>query len=374
MQLIISRKELTTALDAVSRVISKNGICPILNNVLLEGRPGHLEVKGTDIAQFARVDVPCECSTSGAVTVNCRTLKSLLKTIPTDAQIVIKSDSDTLSVDGTLLDILPAEEYPVFPSASGEQWRIDANVLRQGLMDTMFAMSKEDFTNSILHGSLFSFATPNKLRIVATDRMSLAIGNYIATPYNSHTKDVSCVLRFDAVNNLLRLIPKSGYVEFIVSDVQAQVKIADTTLVFRIVAGQYPNYERVIPTDSRGTITVCRSDLLSQLKQELSVVKKAAVSFKLHGIIGGEKQLHFAVDNRTGGPNWHILPCKHTGEAATEFAFMSTRLLPILEVSNSDMVTLSYTGAPHAFVVSFDDKPENTYLVMPWKTWLCPVE
>jgi DNA polymerase-3 subunit beta len=174
--------------------------------------------------------------------------------------------------DYTILS-LPAEDFPVVPEVKeGIELTLPQATLKEMLRMTTFAASKEE-TRSILMGVLFE-ARGNTLTLVATDTHRLAwkqatLGEEISQP-------ISMIIPAKPLAELERVLKDSveETVQVRFGNSQVQFSTDQVTLVSRVLDGQFPNYEKVIPKNVERKIRIDRAQLLDAVRRVYIVAKQ----------------------------------------------------------------------------------------------------
>jgi DNA polymerase-3 subunit beta len=261
--------------------------------------------------------------------------------------------------DYTILS-LPAEDYPAIPEVSdGVEVAIAQGTLKEMLRLTTFAASKEE-TRSLLMGVLFE-ARGSDLTLVATDTHRLAwkkapIGHEIPNP-------VSSVVPAKPLVELERVLKDSSdeIVHIRFGPSQAQFETADVTLVSRLLDGQFPNYEKVIPKNPERKVSFDRNAMLSAVRRVLIVAKGAAEK----AIITTKGDvLEITAESPEVGKAYEEVPISMDGENIT-IAFNARYLQEVLNILNEEQATLELTGALNPGILRPVGNNDFLYVVMP---------
>jgi len=277
MEVTADRAHLAQALGTVSRAISARSTLPILSNVLLEAEPGQLHLTATDLDTSIRSRIEAKVKTKGAISVSASVLGEVVGSLTTrevdlqlkDTQLHVRAGKSKYS-----MLTLPAEEFPSVPEVSGEvSLRLSQSVLKEIVRHTIFAVAKEE-SNPILTGVLMELRGGN-LNLVATDTHRLAWKS--AKLGSAGKENVSVIIPNKPLNELQRLLKEGdGEVQVNLTENQVAFIVDATTLVSRVIDGQFPNYEKVIPKDVERTITANTKDLANILRRVSIVARQNA--------------------------------------------------------------------------------------------------
>jgi len=253
MEFTVKRNALLAELNLVQGVVEKRSTIPILSNILLEASGERLEINATDLD----VSICCGCSadvrTEGTMTVSARRLFDIVRLLPEESEIHCSlSENDLMRLKSGQSDYkvagLPRENFPSIPQPAETEITIPGQLLRAMIQRTMFAITQEESRYS-LNGALLVI-TAKEMKMVATDGHRLAL--------------VSKEIENDAVKGEIKsLVPRKTLVEIqrLVGDHELFVEfgrdenhlfftVGEKKLISRVLAGQFPNYELVLPRDN----------------------------------------------------------------------------------------------------------------------------
>jgi DNA polymerase-3 subunit beta len=261
--------------------------------------------------------------------------------------------------DYTILS-LPAEDFPVVPEVTeGTDLTLPQATLKEMLRLTTFAASKEE-TRSILMGVLFE-ARGDSLTLVATDTHRLAwkkaqLSEEVASP-------VSAIVPARPLVELERVlkdtVDETVHIRFGPSQVQFETQ--DVTLVSRVLDGQFPNYEKVIPKAVERKITFDRGEFLSAARRVFIVAKQN--SEKTIITTKGDL-LEMTAESQEVGRAYEEVPISMDGENLT-IAFNTRYLIEALGIISTEQATLELSGALNPGILRAGGQGDFLYVVMP---------
>jgi DNA polymerase-3 subunit beta len=363
MKVTCERGYLANALGVAGRAVSSRNTLPILSNVLLETEDDRLKLTATDLDTAIRSVIPAQISENGAVAVPAGVLNDVVSKLP-DAPVTLELQDGKMKVrsgksDYTILS-LPAEDFPVVPEVrEGTDITLPQATLKDMLRLTTFAASREE-TRSILMGVLFE-ARGDKLTLVATDTHRLAwkqaqLSEEISTP-------VSQIIPAKPLAELERVlkdtIEETVHIRF--GQSQVQFETGDVTLVSRVLDGQFPNYEKVIPKGVERKIVFDRNEFLSAARRVSIVAKqnseKAILTTK------GDL-LEMTAESQEVGRAYEEVPISMDGENLT-IAFNTRYLVDVLNILHTEQATLELTGALNPGILKAQGQSDFLYVIMP---------
>ena len=369
MKLTCNRRVLHEALQHVSRVVSGRTTLPILSNLLLEAREGKLRVVAYDMEIGAQSAVPIEAEEEGALTVPARVLGDVVASLP-DATVEMRSEEGrvlglTCGRSQYTIHGLPAEEYPALPEVPGE---VGLELSQAGMRDlirtTIFAASTDE-TRAILTGVLL-VRDGDGLKTVATDSYRLAVKtvpqDQVKIDGGEETWQVIVPARaLQELNRMLDPGAEETPVKLRAGQQQIMFSVGPYMLVSRLIEGQFPNYERVIPTEAERSILVNREDLLGAIKRA-AIVARAEASKLIFRTQNG--MLTITAESGDVGRAHEELAVQVEGEDV-EIAFNAEYLADVLGVMASETVVCQLTGPLSSGLLKGSDDPDYLYVVMP---------
>ncbi len=345
MKFTCSTKDIASAVGAASKIVNAHTTVPILSNVLLTADDGAIKVRATDLELTLEHAFPAEVSESGAVTVPAKLFSGYLGNLP--AGLLELTGSPTrasVKAERSNYDFhaLPPDEYPPLPAAQkGVSFAINAKQFREGVGATIFAASGEEARGAVLMGTLVEIEGDN-ITLVATDGYRLA--KWSARLERGIAEGaLKYIVPSRALAESARNIGSTETLEVTALGAQSnQLSIsADaTSIVVRLVDGQYPNYQQVIPAKFDRSVTVNTSALISGLRRAELVAGDRASMVKV-AIADG--QLIITANSDTAGNAYEELPVEQTGAELT-IAFNARYLIEILNHVESPQVVMEFLG------------------------------
>ncbi|MBI3087994.1 MAG: DNA polymerase III subunit beta, partial [Candidatus Omnitrophica bacterium] len=306
----------------------------------------------------------------GAVTIPARRLTTIVRELPEEPiTLEAKTNHTTILECGTSrfrIPGLPAEDFPTFPPLEhAEAITIPQPTLRGLITRTAFAMSMEE-TRFILNGTLVRLQ-PQALTLVATDGRRLAVASAPAPTAvggaGGHPKDASLVVPAKTIRELGRLLQDEEEEPVTVAplkDNQLLFRFGSVTVITRLIEGQFPQYDSVIPAPSKTTVTCSRQLLMSAVRRVslMTTAASQAVVFEL-----AKGQLVISKESPEFGSAREELTAMYAGEPMT-VAFNPEFWLDALKVLEDETVTIELASPDKPAVIR---QPHFLYIVLPMK-------
>ncbi len=284
MKFTITQEAFAEGLQNAVSAVNPRSTLPILSNVLLQAADGHLVLTATDLEFTVRTSVPAQVGKAGATTLPAKRISTLVKDLPkADIEVEIDTKSvATLRSGAGVYRIfgLPEAEFPGLPAFDDAvEFTLKSSELKDGLRKTHYAISLDE-TRYVLNGIFFSFKG-DKLTLVATDgrRLALAEVNDLEIP---PSQEREFIVRTKAIHELMRALADDGEVTIRLAQNMVQFDCGPTTLISKLVEGNYPNYVQVIPTKVNERVTVEREVLLNAVRRVSLLNNEKTASVRLN--------------------------------------------------------------------------------------------
>ena len=274
MHIQVLRGPFLSTLAQIQGVIEAKRTLPILSHLLLEAKENTISISGTDLDVSIRTTLDGDVKNEGRVAVSGKKLYEIARELP-DSSIDLRwrepQNLEILCAKSVFrLKGAAAEEFPAFPEiAEGTGITVSAETLRGIIPKVLFAVST-DQTRPTLTGALLQI-TASDLRIVATDGHRLSL---VTTSFDS-AKDqdmLEAIIPRKALVELGKMLKdESGEVRLIPLGHQMGFLLPQSRLISRLIEGQFPNYEQVLPSPSGPGAVVRREDFLGALRRTSTI-------------------------------------------------------------------------------------------------------
>jgi len=292
MKFKINRDHFANGLAQVINVVGSKATMPILSNVLIEAEKDQISLTTTNLDLGIRCKIKAEVKEAGTVTLPVKRLASIVKELPnTDVtvdaapnhQVKLSSGGSTFRIMG-----IGKEEFPPLPEFGDEKaFTLEQAELASMLRSVSYAESQDE-TRYILNGVYFSFKE-GKFTLVATDGRRLALmGKEMEIPADSSG---SIILPAKTVSELGRLLDKGEKVKINFNERRCAFQIANNKdssglvdsiyLYSKVVEGNYPNYNQVVPKETHQRIKLERQLFLDCIHRAALVCSEKANQVKL---------------------------------------------------------------------------------------------
>lgn len=275
MRFRIGKEAFLRGLTPVQSVVETRKTLPVLSHVIIEAEPGRISLFGTDLDVGITSRVETEVGQAGAVAVSARKLYDIARELP-DAEVEIESDGDfvvSIRADRSRFRIkgISKEEFPAPPEIKEtRRLTLDKRTFRSMARRTVIAVST-DQTRYTLNGVLLQVRTED-VRAVATDGHRLALAR-VPRQGNAEAIGMEALVPKKAISEALKILrDDEGEVTLRLGENQLVVEDAHHTLTTRLIEGQFPNYEQVVPSGTAARLEVGREDLAGALRRAATIM------------------------------------------------------------------------------------------------------
>ncbi|MCC6731396.1 MAG: DNA polymerase III subunit beta [Chthonomonadales bacterium] len=336
-----ARKDLFDGVQTVAHAVSGRSALPILSHVLVQAEEGGLRLSATDLQLSIALSIPATVEEPGALTATARVLTELLGTLP-ESEVAISVDRShavRLHCDRSDYKLLglPPEEYPRLPEVQeANSFRLPQARLRSMIRDTVFAVSTDE-ARPILTGVLMDFAD-NSVRFVATDTHRLAMRQ---APVQNGQGAQAAIVPARAMNELQRLLTgDEGDVHVRLSGNQVMFATpGGAGVVSRLIEGQFPNYQRVIPSAHRTRLTLETQPMLRAVRRASIVARGSLDRVVLRTL---DDRLTITAESSAEGNAYEEVEVAREGDDV-QIAFNAKYLLDVLGVLDEEGFRLDVT-------------------------------
>jgi DNA polymerase-3 subunit beta len=367
------RKELFEGIQTVGKAVATRSSLPILTHIRIAAKDGKVSMMATDLEMWMEHTLPgVGITEDGAATAPARNFTELLAAMPdADVSVTVEDETNTLHLrclkaNYKLLG-LSADEFPLLPQVKEDsRFVIDRETLKDAIKQTIFATSTDE-TRAILTGVLVVFQG-DSLRLVATDTHRLAVRD---CPVKEGTGSASAIVPSRAMNELLRIVGnEEGEIVVTLSGNQIQFQVDDasgskTTLISRLIDGQFPNYERVIPAQATKTLTVERAPLAAAVKRASIVARDSASRVVLRTTEDGDKLTITAESGSVGNAYEEVEVARTGDDTPVEIAFNAKYLADVLNVLDTEGLHIELTEPLRPGVIRPTDTADYLCVLMP---------
>jgi DNA polymerase III subunit beta len=269
MELTIQKDILARSIQTVQNAITQKSSLPILSNILLEADTNAIKLTATDLDIGICSVSPLLAGQEGAITIPAKKFFDIVKSLPegTDLSLSVKKNN-IISIKGGKAQFkivgLPKEDFPNLPLFEDKESIVmEQKVLKELINFSDFAISKDD-SRHVLTGVLFS-VKGKSVSMVATDgRRMAAVKKEIKV---SKEIERESIIPSKTVQEVKRQLKDEGEVKIQFSNNQIMFSFEDSFIISRLIEGEFPDYNKVIPAESENKVKVNKNELLDATRR-----------------------------------------------------------------------------------------------------------
>ncbi len=368
------RCERDTLADAVGiayrAVASRTGALPVLSGLLVRVGEGSVELVGSDLELTIRVQLPADVEGEGSAVLDGRLLSETVSRLPADKPVSVEVGDDQAKIEAgrfrSEIRTLAASDFPRLPEPQGDAVRVAAGPLSEGLRQVVPAASKDD-ARPILTGVLIT-ASGNGIRLVATDSYRLAVRDLEGVTLLPEGQKV--LVGAKGLGELQRLLG-TGEVDVHLGDRDvtfrlqpaADPRIEAEQLTARLIGGDFPNYQQLVPSGYPNKLTVEREALKDAVNRVRLVGGQSRDSSPIRLAMSSEG-LELSATAQDVGQSYEPVEAKYEGTELT-VAFNSQFLLDGIDAAGAEEITIETIDPLKPAVMRGTDAPDFLYLLMP---------
>src|SRR4051794_31716455 len=353
MRLTCLPEKLNEGLATVGRVVAPRSTLPVLGNVLLQTEGGQLKLAATNLELTVICWVGAKVEEEGSITLPARLLQDYVGLLSAGEplQFELKAKKAHLSCGRFEANIsgIDAEEFPAIPSVSGgTSLKLPAPKLKEAIAQVVFAAAADD-SRPVLAGVLMT-VSGGKLTLAAADGFRLAVRKVDLGDVD--VPDLSMIVPAKALTEVARGLPSDDEVEVEIAvtadSSQVLFRHRQAEIVSRLIEGQFPDFNRIIPRESKTRVTLQTADFLRATKAAQVFARDNSMIVRLNLVPaeGGDEALGrvtVAATSAEIGDNTGDVDASVEGEAM-QVAFNGRYLRDALEALDAQQAFLEVTG------------------------------
>jgi len=364
MKLSAQRETFLEPLQAVIGVVERRQTMPILTNVLLVAKDGHLSITATDLEVELVASSKINVEQDGEITVPGRKLLDIFRALPADAKVSLTLDGDRVQIRSRhsrfTLSTLPAAEFPVVDDIDAQvTLSVSQKDASRLLEKTQFSMAQQD-VRYYLNGILLE-AADKTLRAVATDGHRLALCEVELKKACKGEHQV--IVPRKGVLELQRLLGEEGDVSLAIGSNHIRAQVGSIRFTSKLIDGRFPDYRRVIPTAESSPMTGDREVLKQALHRAaiLSNEKYRGIRLDVKG-----NRIRILAHNPEQEEAEEEVTMKYSGEDL-EIGFNVNYLLDALSAVDGDQVEVGLIDSNSSCLITEPGSTSCKYVVMPMR-------
>ncbi|MDD2578280.1 MAG: DNA polymerase III subunit beta [Candidatus Dojkabacteria bacterium] len=360
-------------LNIMSRVVSNKPGLPILNNVYFEATKGKLVMKTTDLELSISTWIGADVENDGKITLPAKQLSEFVNSVPQekiDVTVERQNFNISTSNNSASFNTMPPDDFPNIPSVEKKEepfLQINSTDFLLAVNRVAFAAATDDI-KPVLTGVKIEIKDNGTASFVATDGLRLSKQD-ITIEKGIKNKDflvpVRALLELSYIVNEVGEEAGSMVSLFLIEDKnQVMFRVGDIDIISRLIDGEFPEYEQIIPTGYKTKCNVDREEFLNSLKIVNIIARSVLGNKMVLQIQSKENRISLSAVQSDLGKNESNFECKVEGDNL-KIAFSSKLLSDILNHIDSEKILFECSEAIRPGVFKIDDDNNFIHLVMP---------
>ena len=352
-------------MDIAQRATSENTNLPILKNVLIQSFNNQIKISATNLELAITKFVSGKIIEEGGLTIPGSILLSLINNLSDErinlehekGALVVRSDNYEARVQG-----MNQDEFPIIPQIQSRDYylKINSGLLRDSLNQVMNATQYSDWRPE-LNGILFDFKLSN-LTLVGTDSFRLAKKVILNSQLESNWGEEKIIIPLKTVQELSKILSDDGLVNIYLDHGQIIFISDEMELISRVIEGQFPDYEAIIPKQFDNELFLDKSGLINGLK--LAGIFSGKVNDVRLKINEDKKLMEIYSSNSQLGENKYLLPVRAT-KSLLETIFNWRYFLDGLKTIQDKDIFVGVNAEDKPVVIKASRDQSLIYLLMP---------
>lgn len=375
MKFTCAQDTLNTHLSLVARAVPSRPSHPVLANILfhVDADTQQVSLTGFDLSMGVKTTFGAQVDRSGTLTLPAKLLTDIISKLP-DGDLTLES----IEQDGEVVTIasssgrytvrsMPSDEYPELPSIESTEdndntIKLSAEVLQTGLAATLFSVSTDE-TKQTLTG-VHLVITQELIEMAGVDGHRLSVATF-PDAIDANTTEFTATIPAKALREINAFLKANSEESIAVTFDESQMifQWENQQLTTRLLEGQYPNYQQLIPRQFARCVTIDRRLFIGALERVAVLADQKNGIVKL-GVSDSDQQVVISVDAKDVGSGRETVSAQITGEAI-DIAFNVRYLLEGLKVMDSTEVQLQMNTSISPAIVSPLGTMKMVYLIMP---------
>ncbi len=370
MELTIQRDDLLRGLHKSQSVAEKRSSMPVLSNVLLEAKDQKLYLTATNLEVSFTGSHEAQVIKDGAVTIQARKFYEIVKELPFAEIHITEKENQWVNISSGSTEYnlvgLPADEFPQVMKYEDITWvDMDAELLKEMIDKTIFAVSTEE-TRYNLSGIYFEkmeTEDPVGLKLVATDGHRLSLIEKPLPDVSKFGFEKGIIIPRKGMQELSRLLEENHLVQVAFQEGTAVFRKGESTLIMRLIDGDFPDYNTVVPKDCNRVMEVERSGFMDMLRRMsiISTDRYRGIRCKIHS-----DHMEIISNNPEIGDAREEIPVTYEGEDMT-IAFNPRYFMETLAVMKSKVISARMIDESSACIISGEEDEGFSSVVMPMR-------
>ena len=377
MKFIIQKDHLVQSVQDVMKAITSRTTIPILTGIKIVASEEGVTLTGSDSDISIESFIPkeendqeiVEIQQTGSIVLQAKFFSEIIKKLPTNQVEIVVDNLQTTIRSGKSefnLNGLDSEEYPHLPQIwEQNSIKVPTDLLKNIIKQTVFAVSTSE-TRPVLTGVNWKIEN-NDLICIATDSHRLALRK--AKIEAAAEQSFNIVIPGKSLNELNRILDDHDEpVEIFVTENQILFKTKHILFFSRLLEGNYPDTNRLIPTESKTDIVVNSKEFLQSIDRASLLAREGRNNVVKFSTMG-ENVIEISSFTPEIGKVMEELVSESISGEELKISFSAKFMMDALKVLEGSEVKISFTGAMRPFVIHPTNDDSTLQLILPVRTY-----
>jgi DNA polymerase III subunit beta len=364
---VILKNNLKNGLDGVGRAIGSNLNLPVLGGVLVKASGSQIQISATNLELAITKSVFGKVVEEGGVVVPYGIFASTINNISSERINLEKTKQGNLEIKtdnySATIQTINEKEFPIIPKIENKKdfLEIEAQALRDALSKVVVAGEESELRPEI--GGVLFTGEAAELRLAATDSFRLAEAKIFGAQLkNKNKKTTNVTVPLKTTQELIKATTEEeDSVKIYFENNQALFETASTSIISRLIEGDFPDYKSIVPSDTDTNIIIKKEELISALKLASSFANKTN-DVKIN--TKDKKIVEVYSGDSSVGENKYLIPAKIEGPD-TEAVFNWRYLLDGVKTGSGKEVFVGLNGGEKPAVIKTPGDEACFYILMP---------
>ncbi|MBU1039091.1 DNA polymerase III subunit beta [Patescibacteria group bacterium] len=366
MKFICTQENLITGINIVVNIAGKNTTLPILNNIKIKTTGSGLELVSTNLEIAVTTFIRGKTEEEGEITLPAKLLAEAVSLMSKENITIFTQGSDVVLLtekNKTTLRGVPVDDFPVIPKVNqGTKLTLPNQTLVDGLSRVIFTVNTLENRPEI--AGVCVCLEKEEVVLVGTDSYRLAEARLVVKKQESI---INLLIPLKTGQEIIRLFSgKEGDLNLLIDDNQFSCSLEGVELVSRLINGQYPDYQQIIPQKTTTKLKVNKNILIQAVKAASLFVRSGINDIKVLVDTTNKELVVSSLNGQLGENMTKINPTEIVGESL-EIIFNYRYLLDGLQAIEGGEVGLEMVSASSPVIIKPTEQKGYLYLLMPIK-------
>lgn len=366
MKLKCDQKRLGIGLSVVGKAVNPNNTLPVLNNILLKAEKNKLFLSATNLELAIHCEIDAVVEKEGGLTIPSKVLLSYVPLLKSEELLIENIGSNTMQIKSRGSNIkmkgIPSEEFPILPKLeNGKEFTFLIKVIEEAINEIAFSAST-NVSRPVLTGIFWKISN-GQLKIAATD--SYRLSEKTIEFADKVESDFSFIVPSRTAIELSKILPsiESENIFINITKNQISFKAGGIELVSRLIDGNYPDYEKILPKTSKISAKINLEELIMALKKVLVIVKESNNSIKM---VFDNNKVQILSDQTQVGEGSAEVDAVFDGGSST-VSLNAQFLLDALTHIKSEFINFGLNDGLSPVILSAEKSGGAVHVIMPLK-------